>query len=162
MGSFAADLDTDDSPLLGPLLRILGSRVQLTVADYRALAAVDVDLLWLLDVDLAAGTLHELVDGSQLVGLADFYLAIAEVLARESGATAQVRLLQALAVGVGSVRIPLGRSSTSAPAAPPGSTPPSTCSTSSPRPPRPPPGSTRSTYPGSASTSGRSPSSPPR
>lgn len=109
LGSYAAALDTADSALLGPLLSALGSNVALTVADYHAIAAADVDLLALLGVELAAGTLEELVDGSRLVGLGDFYLAVAEVLQRESGRTAAVGLLETIAASVGGLglRIPV-------------------------------------------------------
>lgn len=100
IGSYAADLDTGASPILGPLLGALGSQLHLTVADYQALAAADVDLLALLHADVGAGTLEELVDGDRLLALDDFYLAVADVLRRGSGTTLQVALLESLAVGV--------------------------------------------------------------
>ena len=42
IGSYAARLDTDSSPVLGELLGALGSGVSLSAADYNGLASTDV------------------------------------------------------------------------------------------------------------------------
>lgn len=105
IGSYAARLETGESPILGPLLGALGSGITLSAADYNGLANADVDLVDLLNVDVGAVTLEEAVRGNRLVGLRDYYLAVAEVLGRESGNTAQVELLERLAGSVGAVQL---------------------------------------------------------
>lgn len=108
LGSYAARLKTGNSPLLGPLLGFLDSDLNLGVGDYNALAAVNLELLNLVDVNTAAGTVGELIEGNQLLGLADFYLATATALQQQSGNTAAVGLLQTLALRVPNIKIPLG------------------------------------------------------
>lgn len=103
IGSYAAKLDTATSPILGPLLGALGSEVVLTAGNYDGLANVDVDLLEFLGVDLGAVTMEEVLEGSQLVGLGDFYLATADALT--AGQTAQVQLLESIAAEVESARV---------------------------------------------------------
>ena len=105
IGSYAARLDTGESPILGPLLGALGSGITLSAADYNGLANAEVDLVDLLGVEVGAVTLEEAVRGNQLVGLRDYYLAVADVLERESGSTAQVELLERLAGSVGAVQL---------------------------------------------------------
>lgn len=108
LGSYAARLKAGQSPLLGPLLGFLDTDLNLGVGDYNALAAVNLDLLNLVDVNTSAGTIGELIEGNKLLGLADFYLATATALQQQSGNTAAVGLLQALAVKVPNLKIPLG------------------------------------------------------
>jgi len=100
IGSYAAALDTGASPLLGPLLGALGSNINLTAGNYQALADAQVELLDLLGANVGAVTLQEALEGSRLVSLADYYLATASALAKESGQTATVALLQSLAASV--------------------------------------------------------------
>lgn len=95
VGSYAARLNTGDSTILGPLLGALGSNVTLSVLEAGQLANADVTLLQLVNTGLIAAT-PEGVLGTT-VRLRDFYLAVADVLIRESGQTAQVALLQRLA-----------------------------------------------------------------
>ncbi|WP_235737600.1 pilus assembly protein TadG-related protein [Nocardioides alcanivorans] len=99
VGSYAAAVRSDSSPVLGPLLGILGAKLDITVADARGLANVDLPLLGFIDAGLGVGTLDELV-ALRGVRLGDFYLAMADVLRRDVGNTAQVMLLEALAVRV--------------------------------------------------------------
>lgn len=99
VGSYAATITSDESPLLQPLLGILGAELNLSLADARGLANVDLPLLGFIDAGLGVGTLEELV-ALRGVKLGDFYLAMADVLRREVGNTAQVLLLEALAVRV--------------------------------------------------------------
>ena len=108
IGSYAARLDTDSSPVLGPLLGALGSGVTLSAADYRGLASTDVRLTELLGANLAAGTLEELIRADQLVRLGDVYLAMASVLERNGGHAAQVTVLRNLAASVGNVQLGAG------------------------------------------------------
>src|SRR5690606_30773524 len=108
LGSYAARLDTDKSPLLGQLLGALGTGVSLSAADYNALAGADIDLLGLVNAPLGAVTLQQAITTNQGISLAGFYLAAADVLKAESGATAAVSALQALAVGVPGLTIPAG------------------------------------------------------
>lgn len=108
IGSYAARLDTSTSPILGTLLGALGSNVALGVADYNGLVTTEVSLLDLLSAELAAGTLDELIEGSELIGLGDFYLAVAEVLEREGGSAAEVVLLEQLAASVGGFQLNAG------------------------------------------------------
>lgn len=104
IGSYAARLDTDASPILGPLLAALGSSASLSVIDYNGLANADVDVADLLAADLGAGTIEDVLTGS--VALGDFYLALASVLDGQD--TAQVALLQRIAASVGPVQLALG------------------------------------------------------
>lgn len=109
IGSYAAALDSGASPVLGPLLDALGSNAVLSVADYRALADVDVTLVDLLAAKAGAITLEEAIAGDQLVRLSDFYLATASALARGGGNAAEVALLESIAASVAplSVAIPV-------------------------------------------------------
>jgi uncharacterized membrane protein len=100
IGSYAARLDTSSSPILGTLLGALGSNVALSALDYNGLATTDISLVDLLSVELAAGTVNELIQGNQLIGLGDFYLAAANALERQGGSAAQVALLEQLAASV--------------------------------------------------------------
>ncbi len=99
IGSYAATIKSDDSPLLKPLLGLLGTKLNLSLIDARGLANVDIPLLGFIHAGLGVGTLDELV-ALRGVKLGDFYLAMADVLRREAGNTAQVILLQALAARV--------------------------------------------------------------
>ncbi|WP_460798043.1 pilus assembly protein TadG-related protein [Nocardioides pacificus] len=105
LGSYAAQLRAGQSPLLGPLLGGIDSGLELDVLDYRALAALDVSLAGLLEADLGAGTVLELVHLGTSVPLARFYLALADVLDSESDSVAGVELLESLAVAVGDVSL---------------------------------------------------------
>lgn len=107
IGSYGARVDTGSSPILGPLLGALGSNVNVSAIDYNGLANADVSLLDLVGVDAGVGTLGALIEGGQLLSLADFYLATAEVLAQEGNA-AFVGLLEAMAVGVDDVQLNAG------------------------------------------------------
>jgi uncharacterized membrane protein len=108
IGSYAARLDTSTSPILGTLLGAMGSNVALGVADYNGLVTTDVSLLDLLSVELAAGTVNELIKGNQLIGLGDFYLAAAQVLENQGGSAAQVLLLEQMAASVDNVQFNAG------------------------------------------------------
>src|SRR5690606_25975213 len=79
-----------------------------SAADYNALAGADIDLLGLVNAPLGAVTLQQAITTNQGISLAGFYLAAADVLKAESGATAAVSALQALAVGVPGLTIPAG------------------------------------------------------
>lgn len=103
IGSYAAALDSGSSPILDPLLDALGSGVVLTLADYQALAAADVELLDLLAADVGAVTLEEALSGS--VKLSDFYLALASALARQDGKAAEVAVLESIAASVSSLSV---------------------------------------------------------
>lgn len=106
IGSYAARLETGDSPLLGRLLAVLGTDLTLGVMDYNALADAEVSLLALLEADLGAGTFEELLDLGAEVPLADFYLATANLLPRDD-ATAAVQLLETISAQVGHVTLGL-------------------------------------------------------
>ncbi|MFA6577281.1 MAG: hypothetical protein WCS84_17790, partial [Nocardioides sp.] len=96
VGSYAARVSLgQDTFLLGPLLQILGVGADIDVLDLEGLADANIQALGLLDTDLGVATFDELVNTS--VNLADFYLAVATVLERESGHTAEVDLLNSLA-----------------------------------------------------------------
>ena len=101
IGSYAAALDSGASPVLDPLLDALGSGVVLTVADYQALAAADVELLDLLSADAGAVTLEEALSGT--VQLSDFYLALASALSRQPDKAAEVTILESIAASVSSL-----------------------------------------------------------
>lgn len=103
IGSYAARLDTGASPLLGPLLGVLGSNISLSAVDYNGLANAEVALIDLLRAEIGAGTLEELLTSS--VGLGSFYLALADVLDGEN--TAQATLLQSIAATVGPAQLAL-------------------------------------------------------
>lgn len=107
IGSYAARLNTDDSPLLGTLLGALGTDITLGVGDYNALASAEVNLVALLGADLGAGTFEELLDLGVDVPLADLYLATADLLRRDE-ATAAAQLLESIAAEVGGVTLGLG------------------------------------------------------
>ncbi|WP_028655833.1 pilus assembly protein TadG-related protein [Nocardioides sp. J54] len=107
IGSYAARVNTGASPILGPLLGALGSNVNVGAIDYNGLANADIQLLDLLGAKVGAGTLGALVEGGQLLSLADFYLATAEVLAQQ-GHAAYVGLLQSIAVGLEDVKLNAG------------------------------------------------------
>lgn len=107
VGSYAAQLDSGASPILGPLLGALGSNVNLSALDYRALADAQVGLVDLLGVDVGAGTMGEVLRGNQLLSLRDWYLATATALQQGSGNTAAVGLLQVLAAKVPGMQIPV-------------------------------------------------------
>lgn len=108
LGSYAARLDTGESPVLGPLLGALGSQVALDALDYDGLVNANVALIDLLGVDLGAGSVEELIRGDELVSLGDFYLIAAKALEKGSGRTATVVLLEEIAADVDSVQIPIG------------------------------------------------------
>ncbi len=97
LGSYAARIRSGESPVLGPVLGALGTNVNLGVADYNGLVASNITLLGLLNSQLGVLTTSAALDGQQLVGLKDFYIATASVLERESGRTAEVVLLEGLA-----------------------------------------------------------------
>ena len=101
IGSYAAALDSGASPVLDPLLDALGSGVVLTVADYQALAAADVELIDLLAADVGAVTLEEALTGT--VQLSDFYLALASALSRQTDKAAEVTILESIAASVSSL-----------------------------------------------------------
>lgn len=107
IGSYAARVDTGASPILGPLLGALGSNINVSAIDYNGLANADISLLDLIGANVGVGTLGALIEGGQLLSLADFYLATAEVLS-QSGNAAYVGLLQAMAVGVDDVQLNAG------------------------------------------------------
>ncbi|KRB77272.1 hypothetical protein ASE01_11080 [Nocardioides sp. Root190] len=107
IGSYAARVDTGSSPILGPLLGALGSNINVSAIDYNGLANADVSLLDLIGANVGVGTLGALIEGGQLLSLADFYLATAEVLS-QNGNAAYVGLLQALAVGVEDMNLNAG------------------------------------------------------
>lgn len=97
LGSYAARVRTGDSWVLGPLLGALGTGVDLDVLDVRGLANANVSLLDLVNSSgLGVGSFDELVDLPLQLG--QFYVALAEVLAREAGRTAEVVLLETLGV----------------------------------------------------------------
>ncbi|MDT0203265.1 hypothetical protein [Nocardioides sp. AE5] len=107
IGSYAAELDTGASPILGPLLTALGGNINLTAANYEGLANTNVDLLYFLGADIGAGTMSELIRGDQLVSLGDFYLLAASALRAQSGNTAEVVLLETIAPQVPGTQIPV-------------------------------------------------------
>lgn len=95
VGSYAARVRLGDSWILGPLLQVLGTDAALTLLDLQGLADARVELVHLVDTDLGAGGFEEALDAE--IGLAGFYLALADALQQGSGATAQVALLERLA-----------------------------------------------------------------
>lgn len=107
LGSYAARIDTSTSPILGPLLGVLGSNVNVSAIDYNGLANAKIRLLDLIGANVGAGTLEELIQGNQLLSLGDFYVATAEVLSKD-GQAASAALLQAMAVGLGDVELEAG------------------------------------------------------
>src|SRR5699024_1875364 len=80
IGSYAARLDSSQSPILGPLLADLGSNVSLSSADYQGLAHSAVSLADFLGVNLGAGTMKSLIQADKLIGIDDYYLAVAKAL----------------------------------------------------------------------------------
>lgn len=99
VGSFAASLRSEDSWLLKPLLRILGSSIDVGVLTGE-LASVDLPLIDILGdpligLDLDVLSFEEVADAT--VTLHRLYLAMASVLERRSGSTAAVALLNRLA-----------------------------------------------------------------
>ncbi|WP_435771162.1 hypothetical protein [Nocardioides sp. SYSU DS0651] len=103
IGSYAARLDTGASPLLGPLLGALGSNITLSAVDYNGLANARVKLVELLGAEVGALTTEEVLAGSRLVSLGDFYLAAADALDGQS--TANVALLESIAASVGAAQL---------------------------------------------------------
>ncbi|KRF17862.1 hypothetical protein ASG90_05895 [Nocardioides sp. Soil797] len=108
IGSYAARVRTGESPLLGPLLGIVDSDLNLDVGDYNALARANVSLLDLLSADTSVGTIDEVIKGDKLVGLSDFYLATASALAKNTAYAAQATLLQSIGLKVPNIPVKLG------------------------------------------------------
>lgn len=109
LGSYAARVDLGDAFILGPLVGVLGTDVDLSLLDAQGLVGADIQLVDLLHVPrLGVATFDELA--TLPITLGDFYLAMADVLARESGQTAQVALLQQLAtVPIAATRVTVGQ-----------------------------------------------------
>lgn len=107
VGSYAAQLDTQQSWLLNPLLgSLLGSDLALKVLDPQAgLAGVDLNLLDLVEeldplvsADISAASFTQAAGVS--VGLSELMLAAVKVLERQSGRLAEVDLLRNVYNGV--------------------------------------------------------------
>lgn len=98
LGSYAASLRSADSPLLTALLN---DALDVEVLSYRGLAGAEVTLADLA-VELGAGTVDEVLALEEL-SIGGFYLAVADVLSRQSGQSANVDLLQTLATRVGAL-----------------------------------------------------------
>lgn len=107
LGSYAARVDTGDSFILGPLLGVLGTGVDLDLLDLQGLAAAEITVLDLLETDLVAGGFDQFLDAT--VALDDFLVAVADALQANSGQTAQVQLLERLVdLPLPALQVPLG------------------------------------------------------
>lgn len=93
VGSWAARLRTESSPVLGPVLAELGTELKLDVLDYQALAAADVELAHLLGAETDAGTVRELLAGDELITLGEWNAAIASVLPADAPTGVEALLL---------------------------------------------------------------------
>lgn len=94
LGSYAARVALGDSFILGPLLGVLGTDVDLSVLDLEGLADTQITVLDLLETDLTAGGFDQLLAAT--VSLDDFMLAVADAVEANSGQTAEVELLRDL------------------------------------------------------------------
>lgn len=96
LGSYAAQLRSGDSALLGPLL---GDTLGLGAVGYQGLLNLDATVP-LVDIAIAldAGTADELADTS--VTLGDFYLAVAEALKKNGDAVSAKLIEDAVALGI--------------------------------------------------------------
>ena len=107
LGSYAARVDLGDSFILGPLLGVLGTDVDLDLLDVQGLADTHITALDLLETDLTAGGFEQML--ATTVGLDDLMLATADALRANSGQTAQVQLLEDLvALPLPALDVPLG------------------------------------------------------
>ncbi|MBC2962096.1 hypothetical protein H7344_17525 [Nocardioides deserti] len=105
IGSYAARLKAGESPLLGPLLGSIATQLELDVLDYDKLADAHVTLAGLLSSTLGVGTFEELLEGDQAVQLGNFYLAVLNVLKKESPTSAAVGVLESLQAEVGALNL---------------------------------------------------------
>lgn len=98
LGSYALGLNSGNSVLLNALVN---DALNLNVLSYNGLATANVSLLGIA-TQLGVGTVDALV---ALPGLSvgQFYAAVATVLQREGGSTANVQLLQTLSASVGAL-----------------------------------------------------------
>lgn len=107
LGSYAARVDLGDSFILGPLLAVLGTDVDLSVLDLEGLAGAQITALDLLETGLVAGDFDQFLEAT--VGLDEFLIAVADALEANSGQTAQVQLLDDLVdLPLPALQIPLG------------------------------------------------------
>jgi uncharacterized membrane protein len=107
LGSYAARVDTGDSFILGPLLAVLGTGIDLDLLDLQGLAAADITVLDLVETDLVAGGFDQFLAAT--VGLDEFLVAVADALRANSGETAEVQLLDSLAgLTLPALQVPLG------------------------------------------------------
>ncbi len=105
IGSFVAQLDTQESALLNPILGgMLGSTVNLDAVSYNGLAAADATLADLVSVGgLGVGAVDELL-ALQNVSVGTLFIAMADVLDRE-GQGSQASILRTLSVSAATPKI---------------------------------------------------------
>ena len=111
IGSRLLSVNTDQSVLNGLLGGLLGTTLNLQLADYEALAATDIDLLGFLNklapkVGLTAGTYDELLDTDVSVGV--LASVMAEVVTNNPAAKTALGILGKDAVAL-ATKLPVGK-----------------------------------------------------